>query len=255
MGRSQYQARRARTPAWTDPLAPFRCSVPVARDDVAALVALLAVVMHGFSAVPGTGAAVAATPSLETLLARRRIRRAVQERFRARHQRRGLHAAHVGTARRARAVARAAHARRDVVHVARRRAGVVDSSERSLDRWTAGRRRRRPLQRSAARERRRSGCAAATASAPSRRERALQPRHDLPQHELSVPRAAVSRSANMWAPARMNETYVDRIDGREREKITCVARYSNFRRFETSARIIPRRRRRCRSRALRSRHS
>jgi hypothetical protein len=44
---------------------------------------------------------------------------------------------------------------------------------------------------------------------------------------------------NMWVPSRMQETYIDKVGDQEREKITCVATYSNFRRFETSARVIP----------------
>jgi hypothetical protein len=43
----------------------------------------------------------------------------------------------------------------------------------------------------------------------------------------------------MWVPARMEESYVDGSRGRFAEKIECVAAYSNFRRFETSARIVP----------------
>jgi len=43
---------------------------------------------------------------------------------------------------------------------------------------------------------------------------------------------------NMWVPARMRETYVDGAGRRDEEKIECTATYSNFRRFETSARIV-----------------
>jgi hypothetical protein len=42
----------------------------------------------------------------------------------------------------------------------------------------------------------------------------------------------------MWVPARMRETYVDRAGTRNEERIECTATYSNFRRFETSARIV-----------------
>jgi len=42
----------------------------------------------------------------------------------------------------------------------------------------------------------------------------------------------------MWVPARMRETYVDGAGRRDEEKIECTAKYSNFRRFETSARIV-----------------
>ena len=42
----------------------------------------------------------------------------------------------------------------------------------------------------------------------------------------------------MWVPARMRETYVDGAGRRNEEKIECTATYSNFRRFETSARIV-----------------
>jgi len=44
---------------------------------------------------------------------------------------------------------------------------------------------------------------------------------------------------DLWVPARMQETYADRVGSRDLEKIECVAVYSNVRRFETSARIIP----------------
>ena len=43
-----------------------------------------------------------------------------------------------------------------------------------------------------------------------------------------------------WVPIRMEETYSQtRNDGATNEEITCSATYSNFRRFETSARIVP----------------
>lgn len=38
-----------------------------------------------------------------------------------------------------------------------------------------------------------------------------------------------------WFPVRMDETYTN---GFSREHISCVATYSNYRRFETSARIV-----------------
>ena len=41
----------------------------------------------------------------------------------------------------------------------------------------------------------------------------------------------------MWVPVRMSETYVQRIGSTE-ERIVCTATYSDFRRFETSARVI-----------------
>jgi hypothetical protein len=40
----------------------------------------------------------------------------------------------------------------------------------------------------------------------------------------------------MWVPARMREEYVTR--GSSYERIDCVATYSNFRRFETSGRVV-----------------
>jgi hypothetical protein len=40
----------------------------------------------------------------------------------------------------------------------------------------------------------------------------------------------------MWVPSRMEEIYTR---GGLNESITCVARYSNFRRFETSGRLVP----------------
>jgi hypothetical protein len=39
---------------------------------------------------------------------------------------------------------------------------------------------------------------------------------------------------DVWAPARMDERY-DELSG---NSTTCTARYSNFRRFETSGRVI-----------------
>jgi hypothetical protein len=43
-----------------------------------------------------------------------------------------------------------------------------------------------------------------------------------------------------WLPARMEETYSQtRTGGAIREEIHCLATYSNYRRFETSARIVP----------------
>ena len=43
-----------------------------------------------------------------------------------------------------------------------------------------------------------------------------------------------------WVPTRMDETYSQtRNGGATNEEITCSATYSNFRRFETSARILP----------------
>jgi hypothetical protein len=41
------------------------------------------------------------------------------------------------------------------------------------------------------------------------------------------------------APTRMEERYVTTRNGIELERISCVATYSNYRRFETSGRIIP----------------
>ena len=45
-----------------------------------------------------------------------------------------------------------------------------------------------------------------------------------------------------WVPVRMEETYSQRppasVSDRLATEITCVATYSNFRRFETSGRII-----------------
>ena len=43
---------------------------------------------------------------------------------------------------------------------------------------------------------------------------------------------------NMWVPARMHETYLQSRAGMINENIDCVAVYSNFRRFETSGRLI-----------------
>jgi hypothetical protein len=43
----------------------------------------------------------------------------------------------------------------------------------------------------------------------------------------------------MWVPMRMHETYLQARGTTINETIDCVASYSNFRRFETSGRIIP----------------
>jgi hypothetical protein len=43
---------------------------------------------------------------------------------------------------------------------------------------------------------------------------------------------------SMWVPARMDEGYTQQISRRVAEHIECVAEYSNFRRFETSSRLI-----------------
>ena len=43
----------------------------------------------------------------------------------------------------------------------------------------------------------------------------------------------------MWVPMRMHETYLQARGTTINESIDCVASYSNFRRFETSGRIIP----------------
>ena len=42
----------------------------------------------------------------------------------------------------------------------------------------------------------------------------------------------------MWVPARMEEGYTQSISRRVAEHIECVAEYSNFRRFETSSRLV-----------------
>ena len=42
----------------------------------------------------------------------------------------------------------------------------------------------------------------------------------------------------MWVPARMDEGYTQQISRHVAEHIECVAEYSNFRRFETSSRLI-----------------
>jgi hypothetical protein len=42
----------------------------------------------------------------------------------------------------------------------------------------------------------------------------------------------------MWVPGRMSEGYTQSISRRIAEHIECVAEYSNFRRFETSSRVI-----------------
>jgi hypothetical protein len=42
----------------------------------------------------------------------------------------------------------------------------------------------------------------------------------------------------MWVPARMAEGYTQSIARRISEHIECVAEYSNFRRFETSSRLV-----------------
>ncbi len=44
---------------------------------------------------------------------------------------------------------------------------------------------------------------------------------------------------DMWVPSRMHETYVQNRASVRVESIDSVATYSNFRRFETSGRIIP----------------
>ena len=43
---------------------------------------------------------------------------------------------------------------------------------------------------------------------------------------------------DMWVPARMHETYLQSRAGMINENIDCVAVYTNFRRFETSGRLI-----------------
>jgi hypothetical protein len=43
----------------------------------------------------------------------------------------------------------------------------------------------------------------------------------------------------MWVPMRMHETYLQTRGTTINQSIDCVASYSNFRRFETSGRIIP----------------
>jgi len=47
------------------------------------------------------------------------------------------------------------------------------------------------------------------------------------------------KKAAMWAPVRMEETYTQRFMNAIQEKVECTATYSNFRRFETSVRIVP----------------
>jgi hypothetical protein len=42
---------------------------------------------------------------------------------------------------------------------------------------------------------------------------------------------------DMWMPMRMSESYVERT-GNVEERIVCTATYSDFRRFETSGRLI-----------------
>jgi hypothetical protein len=44
--------------------------------------------------------------------------------------------------------------------------------------------------------------------------------------------------ADMWVPSRMHETYLQSQAMMIKEAIDCVATYSNFRRFETSGRIV-----------------
>jgi hypothetical protein len=43
---------------------------------------------------------------------------------------------------------------------------------------------------------------------------------------------------DVWVPSRMRETYEHRFQSVVLERIRCVATYSNFRRFETSGRIV-----------------
>lgn len=43
---------------------------------------------------------------------------------------------------------------------------------------------------------------------------------------------------DMWVPTRMHETYLQSRSTMINEAIDCVATYSNFRRFETSGRIV-----------------
>jgi len=52
-------------------------------------------------------------------------------------------------------------------------------------------------------------------------------------------RVTYGRDAKLagWMPLVMEERYAQRRDGTE-EEVTCTATYSNFRRFETSARIV-----------------
>jgi hypothetical protein len=56
---------------------------------------------------------------------------------------------------------------------------------------------------------------------------------------------ARDRKLDRWLPARMEETYTQqgvsggRSPGAFLERIECVATYSNYRRFETSARVLP----------------
>jgi len=56
------------------------------------------------------------------------------------------------------------------------------------------------------------------------------------------------RKLDRWLPDRMDETYVQQgvavdfpssVSGSFTERIECVAKYSNYRRFETSARVLP----------------
>jgi hypothetical protein len=48
----------------------------------------------------------------------------------------------------------------------------------------------------------------------------------------------LDRKLRMWVPARMKEKYV--LIGGDNDSIDCDATYSNFRRFETSGRLLPR---------------
>jgi hypothetical protein len=47
------------------------------------------------------------------------------------------------------------------------------------------------------------------------------------------------RKLDMWVPAQMVERYIQRA-GKIEERIVCTASYSDFRRFETSGRLVPR---------------
>jgi len=46
------------------------------------------------------------------------------------------------------------------------------------------------------------------------------------------------RKLDMWVPARMRETYLETAASTVVERVSCEATYSNFRRFETSGRIV-----------------
>jgi hypothetical protein len=43
---------------------------------------------------------------------------------------------------------------------------------------------------------------------------------------------------DLWVPGRMHEIYQRSFESTILERIDCVATYSNFRRFETSGRMI-----------------